>query len=119
MANEPDNDQWEPGLYDGKHSFVWKLGASVIESLAPQPGERILDPGCGTGQRNLKAMTVYETGCGCSAGTCWNRFRLRITPPFSNRWKRLLARICFEIPSGMPTIDEFELWQEHLLLKTT
>jgi len=41
---------WNADLYDGKHSFVWKLGASVIELLAPQLGERILDVGCGTGQ---------------------------------------------------------------------
>lgn len=44
------NDQWSPNLYDRKHSFVWKFGASVIELLSPQPGERILDIGCGTGQ---------------------------------------------------------------------
>ena len=43
-------DCWSPDLYDGKHSFVWKLGASVIELLAPLPGERVLDVGCGTGQ---------------------------------------------------------------------
>jgi trans-aconitate methyltransferase len=42
-------DQWNSDLYDNKHSFVWKFGASVIELLAPQPGERILDVGCGTG----------------------------------------------------------------------
>jgi trans-aconitate methyltransferase len=46
----PGDDQWSPDLYDNKHSFVWKLGASVIELLSPQPGERILDVGCGTGQ---------------------------------------------------------------------
>tara|TARA_R110002072_G_scaffold284587_1_gene449045 strand:+ start:86389 stop:87156 length:768 start_codon:yes stop_codon:yes gene_type:complete len=50
MANERENDQWKPTLYDEKHSFVWKLGASVIELLDPQQGERILDVGCGTGQ---------------------------------------------------------------------
>src|SRR5690606_26324067 len=47
-------NEWDPGLYDDKHSFVWKHGASVVELLAPQPGERILDLGCGTGQLTAK-----------------------------------------------------------------
>ncbi len=41
--------QWDPALYDRKHSFVWKYGEEVIGLLAPQQGERILDLGCGTG----------------------------------------------------------------------
>ena len=41
--------QWNTGLYDEKHSFVWKYGATLIDLLAPRPGERILDLGCGTG----------------------------------------------------------------------
>jgi trans-aconitate 2-methyltransferase len=40
---------WDPQLYDGKHAFVWQHGASLVELLAPRPGERILDLGCGTG----------------------------------------------------------------------
>jgi trans-aconitate 2-methyltransferase len=42
-------DQWDSSLYDGRHSFVWKKSADLIEFLNPQPGERILDLGCGTG----------------------------------------------------------------------
>lgn len=41
---------WDAEQYEGKHSFVWRLGAGVLELLAPQSGERILDLGCGTGQ---------------------------------------------------------------------
>jgi trans-aconitate 2-methyltransferase len=43
-------NQWASGLYESKHSFVWRCGADCLELLSPQRGERILDLGCGTGQ---------------------------------------------------------------------
>jgi trans-aconitate 2-methyltransferase len=42
--------RWNPELYQSSHSFVWKFGRDLLAQLAPQPGERILDVGCGTGQ---------------------------------------------------------------------
>src|SRR5277367_3573693 len=43
-------ERWNPELYQASHSFVWKFGRELLALLAPQPGERILDVGCGTGQ---------------------------------------------------------------------
>lgn len=40
---------WNVALYDGKHSFVTRYGEAMLDLLAPRPGERILDIGCGTG----------------------------------------------------------------------
>ena len=49
MATTSHHTTWNAGLYDGKHSFVFKYGEDVVQLLAPQNGERILDIGCGTG----------------------------------------------------------------------
>jgi trans-aconitate methyltransferase len=50
MTRAPDDpNQWDTATYDGSHSFVYEYGADVVSLLDPQPGERILDLGCGTG----------------------------------------------------------------------
>jgi trans-aconitate methyltransferase len=42
-------NRWDPDLYEGRFAFVWNLGSGLIDLLEPQPGERILDLGSGTG----------------------------------------------------------------------
>lgn len=41
--------KWNSALYDQRHAFVFRYGEEVVALLNPQPGERILDIGCGTG----------------------------------------------------------------------
>ena len=50
---------WNEALYERSHSFVYKAAADMLELLNPQPGERIIDLGCGTGP--LTAM-IAERG---------------------------------------------------------
>ena len=45
---------WDAELYEARHGFVWRFGEGVVEFLNPQPRERILDLGCGTGQLTAK-----------------------------------------------------------------
>jgi SAM-dependent methyltransferase len=41
--------QWDPADYAANAAFVPALGADALALLDPQPGERILDLGCGDG----------------------------------------------------------------------
>ncbi len=41
---------WDPAAYGRDGAFVHELAGGVLEWLAPQPGERVLDLGCGDGQ---------------------------------------------------------------------
>jgi trans-aconitate 2-methyltransferase len=45
---------WDANLYSDKHAFVFNLGQGVVNLLDPQPGEHILDVGCGTGQLTMQ-----------------------------------------------------------------
>lgn len=49
MSNEVIDTTWNTDLYDEKHAFVFKYGEDLVDVLKPQPGERILDLGSGTG----------------------------------------------------------------------
>jgi trans-aconitate methyltransferase len=60
---------WNAEQYQAGYSFVWQYGRDLLGLLAPQPGERILDAGCGTGQltAEIAASGAEVTGIDSSA----------------------------------------------------
>jgi len=58
---------WNPTVYAEHGSFVPSLGAGVLEWLNPQPGERILDLGCGDGQLTEKIAAAGAQVVGVDA----------------------------------------------------
>lgn len=61
------SQQWSPTDYQRHAAFVPALGASILERLAPRPGERILDLGCGDGVLTAKLVEAGATVVGVDA----------------------------------------------------
>jgi len=63
------SSRWNADLYTQKHAFVFQYGHDVVNLLAPQPGEQILDLGCGTGEltAQLAEAGALVTGADASA----------------------------------------------------
>jgi SAM-dependent methyltransferase len=55
---------WAADTYDRNARFVSDLGGEIVSWLAPQPGERILDLGCGDGALTAKLAAGGATVLG-------------------------------------------------------
>jgi SAM-dependent methyltransferase len=61
------SSQWSPADYASNAGFVPALGAAALELLAPQPGELILDLGCGDGVLTRRIMDAGARVIGLDA----------------------------------------------------
>ncbi|MBX3413371.1 MAG: methyltransferase domain-containing protein [Pirellulales bacterium] len=59
VGSPPVTQTWDPSLYDRRHSFVYTMVADMLKLLDAQPGERIIDLGCGTG---VLTADIAKTG---------------------------------------------------------
>ena len=59
--------QWDPTAYAAHAAFVPALGGAVLDLLAPEPGERILDLGCGDGVLTAKLVEAGAEVVGVDA----------------------------------------------------
>lgn len=64
MKQNTVSNTWNATLYDEKINFVSQLGKGVVDLLSPEPGERILDLGCGTGDLTQKIAQEGATVLG-------------------------------------------------------
>jgi trans-aconitate methyltransferase len=67
MSSDAPVQEWNPSRYAHNARFVSDLGQPVLDLLAPQPGERILDLGCGDGALTEKLVTAGARVAGVDA----------------------------------------------------
>lgn len=61
-SDAPDASGWSASLYNKSVSFVYSstFTAPVLELLSAQPGERIIDFGCGSGEVTLEIQKILR-----------------------------------------------------------
>ena len=70
MTSPPSGQSWNAAAYAANGRFVADLASGAVNLLAPRPGERILDLGCGDGAltQQIAATGALVTGVDLSPG---------------------------------------------------
>jgi trans-aconitate methyltransferase len=68
MSEVNPSSRWDAASYAANAAFVPALGAPVVALLDPQPGERILDLGCGDGVLTEALVAAGAEVVGIDAG---------------------------------------------------
>lgn len=89
MADYEQKVHWEAEKYDVAMNFVSAFGASMLDVLKPQTGERILDFGCGTGDL---AARIAESGAQVTG--------VDISPEMVERARKKYPQVRFECADG-------------------
>lgn len=61
-SDTPDSSGWSAALYNKTASFVYSptFTAPILELLSPQPGEQIIDFGCGSGEVTFEIEKIVK-----------------------------------------------------------
>jgi trans-aconitate methyltransferase len=80
---------WDAAAYDAQAGIVTRLGEGVLDLLAPGPGLRVLDLGCGTGHLTAQIAAAGAQVIGLDAA-----------PPMIARARELYPDLRFEVARG-------------------
>ena len=107
-----DSSGWSASQYNKTASFVYSTAfiAPVLELLNAQPGERILDVGCGSGEVTLLLQKIVEQKArGMVVGTDFSESMVTGTAFQSERDAKLIKIFSSRGPNQMESSIPFSL----------
>jgi trans-aconitate methyltransferase len=99
--------KWDSQRYLNRHGFIIERGRALLDLLAPQAGERILDLGCGTGDI---AQSITE----CGARVVGADASVEMIATARERFPALDFRV--EDAAALPFEAEFDAVYSHAVL---
>lgn len=93
---EIHKDTWSAERYNKAASFVYSDAntQTVLDLLAPQPGERIMDLGCGSGELTFRLQEIVGedgivVGVDASRDMVRHTYYMRLRTNMGQSWRKL------------------------------